>query len=87
MIEYYDTEVNFYLTDFLTLLIAKYYDNVNDYKMYFNDIKSEQENDVLNLFDCMDLLDEYLNTRNKKLISNFKNYDVSELLIKIIKKI
>lgn len=87
VIEYYDTEVNFYLTDFLTLLIAKYYDNVNDYKMYFNDIKSEQENDVLNLFDCMDLLDEYLNTRNKKLISNFKNYDVSELLIKIIKKI
>lgn len=87
VIEYYNTEVNFYLTDFLTLLIAKYYDNVNDYKMYFNDIKSEQENDVLNLFDCMDLLDEYLNTRNKKLISNFKNYDVSELLIKIIKKI
>ena len=87
VIEYYDTEVNFYLTDFLTLLIAKYFDNINDYKMYFNDIKSEQENDVLNLFDCMDLLDEYLNTRNKKLISNFKNYDVSELLIKIIKKV
>ena len=74
------------LSDITCLLIAKYMIDKVEYKKYFSEFISENNfND--NIMKYLNLLSYYFTHRDKKMLKTFEKYNISGILIKILRNV
>ena len=74
------------LSDITCLLISKYMLDKNEYKKYYSDFISEN-NFSDNIMKYLNLLSYYFTHRDKKMLKTFEKYNISGILIKILRNV
>lgn len=74
------------LSDITCLLIAKYMIDKVEYKKYFSEFISENSFNE-NIMKYLNLLSYYFTHRDKKMLKTFEKYNISGILIKILRNV